>query len=196
MSRYAGNAQEELLDVVDEAGEPTGEVVPRSRAHEEGIPHRTAHVWLVRERDGHPEVLLQRRAANKSHPLCLDVSSAGHIPAGVGYLDSALRELAEELGVRATADELVYCGHRRTHFEGSFFGRPFRDSQYVRVYLIHRDVEEDDLTLQESEVAGVLWMDLDACRKAVEEDAIKHCIAPIELAMVAATLEGRADAGA
>lgn len=180
--------------MVDEDGEPTGEVVSRARAHEEGIPHRTAHVWLVRMRDGRPQILLQQRAARKSHPLCFDISSAGHIPAGVGYVDSALRELSEELGVTATAEELIYCGHRRTHFEGAFFGKPFLDFQYVRVYVLFRDVDEDALTLQASEVASVRWMNLDACREAVEQNTIKHCIAPIELAMVAAALEERANA--
>ena len=194
MMRGAGDTVEgaaagELLDVVDESGEPTGEVVSRARAHAEGIPHRTAHVWLVRERDGRPQVLLQRRAETKSYPLCLDVSSAGHIPAGVDYVDSALRELTEELGLTAAASELVCCGHRHTHFEGSFFGRPFLDYQYVRVYLLARDIDEVELTLQESEVAGVVWMDLDACRQAIAEGTIEHCIAPIELDMVAAALE-------
>ena len=187
-----GAAADELIDVVGEDGEPTGEVVTRAWAHAEGIPHRTAHVWLVRTRAGRHQVLLQLRAAWKSYPLCLDVSSAGHIPAGVDYVDSALRELSEELGVTATPAELVLCGHRHTHFEGTFFGRPFLDFQYVRVYMLHRDVDEDELTPQESEVAGVRWMDLDACRQAVAEGSIEHCIAPIELDMVAAALEKRA----
>ena len=48
----------ELLDVVDENGVPTGTVVSREKAHAEGIRHRTAHVWLVRRRNGNVEILL------------------------------------------------------------------------------------------------------------------------------------------
>ena len=39
---------DELLDVVDEDGNPTGETVGREVAHRDGVRHRTAHVWLVR----------------------------------------------------------------------------------------------------------------------------------------------------
>lgn len=42
----------ELLDIVDEKGNPTGETVPREVAHREGIRHRTAHVWIFRRRGG------------------------------------------------------------------------------------------------------------------------------------------------
>ena len=83
----------ELLDVVDENGIPTGETVERSIAHAKGIRHRTSHVWLLRRRSEGVEVLLQKRSDNKdSFPGCYDTSSAGHIPAGVDFEDSALRE--------------------------------------------------------------------------------------------------------
>ena len=41
----------ELLDIVDENGIPTGEVVEREKAHREGVRHRTSHVWIARKRD-------------------------------------------------------------------------------------------------------------------------------------------------
>ena len=42
----------EILDIVDDNGQPTGEVIDRVTAHREGILHRTSHVWLVRIKDG------------------------------------------------------------------------------------------------------------------------------------------------
>lgn len=89
----------ELLDIVDEKGNPTGRTVERELAHREGIRHRSSHVWLFRKRSGRTEVLLQKRSSGKdSFPGCYDISSAGHIPAGVDYIPSAVRELREELG--------------------------------------------------------------------------------------------------
>ena len=37
----------EYLDIVDEMGNPTGEIVEREYAHRHGIRHRTSHVWSV-----------------------------------------------------------------------------------------------------------------------------------------------------
>ena len=117
---------EEWLDIVDEEGNPTGKTVERSAAHREGIRHRTAHVWLARIREGRPQLLLQKRSRDKdSHPGCFDMSSGGHIPAGVEYLPSAIRELQEELGVTAREEELIDCGVRRFFRRSAFTGLLF-----------------------------------------------------------------------
>ena len=42
----------EMLDIVDENGLPTGQAVPRTVAHAEGLRHRTSHVWIVRRKNG------------------------------------------------------------------------------------------------------------------------------------------------
>ena len=98
----------EWLDLVDENGEPTGERVTREEAHAKGLRHRTAHVWLARRLGNRVQILLQKRSENKdSHPGCYDISSAGHIPAGVDFIPSALRELKEELGYTARPEQLT-----------------------------------------------------------------------------------------
>ena len=40
----------EIFDVIDKDGNPTGETVTREQAHTEGIPHRTAHIWILRKK--------------------------------------------------------------------------------------------------------------------------------------------------
>ena len=93
----------EYFDIVDEQGNPTGQTVERKQAHRNNILHRTAHVWIVRRRGNSIQILLQKRCMEKdSFPGCYDISSAGHIPAGVDYIPSALRELKEELDRKST----------------------------------------------------------------------------------------------
>lgn len=177
----------EMLDIVDENGMPTGAVVSRKKAHAEGIRHRTSHVWLVRSRDGKIQILLQKRCQKKdSWPGCYDISSAGHIPAGVDFIPSALRELKEELGVEAAPEELLFCGNRLICSDSAFHGQPFRDRQYSRVFILWRGQEEGDFVLQKEEIDSVRWMDLAQCMEAVENGAIPHCIYPEELEMVKA----------
>jgi isopentenyldiphosphate isomerase len=95
----------EFFDVVDLYGNPTGETVERTYAHTHAIRHRTAHIWIVRRAFGGVQILLQKRSADKdSFPGKYDTSSAGHIAAGHEPLESAIRELSEELGIEARED--------------------------------------------------------------------------------------------
>lgn len=176
----------ELLDIVDEDGNPTGGTVEREKAHAEGIRHRTSHVWIARRKDGKVELLLQKRSCTKdSHPGCYDISSAGHIPAGTGFVESALRELEEELGITAESDELIFCGVRRGMYEDVFYGKRFVDNQVSNVYLLWRDsLEVEDYTLQESEIESVRYMEFEECYQQVERKEIPNCISLRELDML------------
>ncbi len=179
----------ERLDIVDEQGDPTGKTIDRANAHQKGILHRTAHVWMFRKKEGTIQVLLQKRSKNKdSYPGCYDISSAGHIPAGVDFIPSALRELKEELGLTVDSSELMLCGKRRIHYEENFYGTKFIDNQVSNVYMIWKDIEASELTLQTEEVEEALWMVFSECKKAVAENSIKHCIMQEELDILTAAL--------
>ena len=175
----------EFLDIVDETGQPTGEIVDRETAHAKGVLHRTSHVWLARKKNGKIQILLQKRAKHKSSfPGCYDISSAGHIPAGDRYEISALRELKEELGVQAEEKDLIYCGDRKVIWDDVFFGKPFHDRQISRVFLLWLDKEESEFTIQEEEVDSVLWMDFEQCYAGVQNGLFQNCIVLEELQML------------
>ena len=158
----------EMLDIVDENGLPTGRAVPRTQAHAEGLRHRTSHVWILRKKQGRVQLLLQMRCAAKdSYPGCYDISSAGHIPAGAEFVESALRELQEELDVDATSADLQECGLRRFRFEAEFHGKPFKDNQVSKVFCLWLDREAEDFTVQKSEIDYVRWFDLDEALRDV-----------------------------
>ncbi len=175
----------EFLDIVDEHGNPTGETVEREIAHAAGIRHRTSHVWILRRRESGVEVLLQKRSEQKdSYPGCYDISSAGHIPAGFGFVESALRELKEELGICADGKDLIYCGQRIIRWDDTFHGKPFHDWQVSNIYCLWYDAEPEELTLQEEEISGVLWMNLSECIRLVQTNGFPNCIITEELLML------------
>ncbi|MCD7709433.1 MAG: NUDIX domain-containing protein [Clostridiales bacterium] len=176
----------ERLDVVDENGMPTGETVTREEAHRDGIRHRTAHVWIARRRGDSVEILLQKRCmAKDSFPGCYDISSAGHIPAGVDFVPSALRELSEELGVKATEQDLIDCGmYFGAPVDTEFHGKPFHDRQISRVFLMWLDREPAEFSLQPEEIESVMWMEYWECRRAVAEGTIQNCMHVEELEML------------
>ena len=119
-------------------------------------------MWLIREEAGRTQVLLQKRSRNKdSFPGLYDTSSAGHVPAGSEVLPSALRELEEELGIRAEPGQLRPAGHFDIRFEKEFHGRLFRDNEFAFVYVYREPVDTAALTLQTEEVERVDWFDLE-----------------------------------
>ena len=167
----------ECLDIVDEHGTPTGETIARDIAHRDGILHRTAHVWIVRKKPGGFDVLLQKRSGDKeSFPGMYDTSSAGHIPVGVDYEDSAIRELEEELGIKATVDQLNYAGMFRIQYEKEFHGRMFKDNEVTRVFVYEEPVDIETLTLQKSEVEEVRWFDLDEVVEEIKTSRERFCM--------------------
>ncbi len=167
----------EIFDIVDENGIPTGETIQRTVAHDKGIRHRTAHIWIVRNTDNGCEVLLQQRSYNKdSFPGRYDTSSAGHIRAGDEPLDSALRELGEELGIKAEPAALTYIGKFPIQYEREFFGKPFRDCEVAFVYLYTEPVDINALTLQADEVESVKWFAIDEVYKACVNHSPEFCV--------------------
>lgn len=169
-------SEKEIFDIVDEQGIPTGKTAVRAIAHEKGILHRTAHVWVIRRNGPETQVLLQRRSAVKdSWPLCLDTSSAGHILTGDEPKESALRELAEELGIQAEPEDLKEAGTFRICFREMFHGRLFYDNEIAFLYVYDKPVKTEDLVLQEEEVIEAVWMDLAEAESRIEDGDPEIC---------------------
>ena len=180
----------EYFDVIDEEGNPTGEIVDRLTAHRIGIRHRVAHVWLVRRKNGEIQVLLQKRAAGKdAFPGCYDISSAGHVSAGEDFETTAVREVKEELGIHVSEKDLIFCGNRNVVWDGEFYGKPFHDRHHAKVFMIWMDLDEGMMNPDPSEVESVMWMNLHDCIEGVKNDSFFHCLTMEELLMVKKALK-------
>ncbi len=91
-----GQDPNEIFDVVDANDNVIGRA-SRAQVHAEGWRHRAVHI-LMEDRGG--RTYLQRRSETKdSHPGCWDSSCSGHLDTGEGYLEAAVREIGEELGL-------------------------------------------------------------------------------------------------
>jgi 8-oxo-dGTP pyrophosphatase MutT (NUDIX family) len=149
---------DELLDVLDERGSPTGEVVWKSEAHRRGLFHRCFHCWVAGEDAAGFYLLVQRRdLAKDTWPGYLDVTAAGHLRSGEEPLAGGLRELEEELGLRVEPGRLVSLGTRRIEQEIP----QGRDREFHDVFLLLEGTPPGDLRLQEGEVEAVLRVGLD-----------------------------------
>jgi isopentenyldiphosphate isomerase len=148
---------QELLDILDETGRSTGEVVPKSEAHRLGLWHRCFHCWICGSDPEGYYLLLQRRTATKdTWPGYLDITAAGHLSAGEETLDG-LREVEEELGLRVDPTRLVPLGTRKV--EQQIPGG--RDREFHEVFLLADDTPPERLRLQKEEVEAVYRLELD-----------------------------------
>lgn len=162
----------ELIDVLDENGILTGEVLPRSEVHKRGLWHRAIVVAIVNEKN---EILIQQRNHNKDkNPDMWDISVAGHISAGQDSLSAAAREINEEisvlLGYRTEIKDFryMYCFRKEQKFRDDFVERQFYD------FFILRTSGVDDKTLffQKDEVQAVRFVDLLTIEKMIENNEL------------------------
>jgi isopentenyldiphosphate isomerase len=148
--RVQQNDPDELLEVFDAGGRPTGRARSRGDVHLDGDWHLAFHCWIVR-RQGR-EVVLQRRALVKDTYAGLwDAAAAGHWRFGE-QPEEAAREIAEELGLDVSFAELAYRGRERS---ARRFPNGLTDREHHQVYVLECDRPLDSYRPDPREVSGV-----------------------------------------
>jgi len=164
--------KDELIDVLNEDGIQTGEILSRAEVHKRGLWHRAIVVAIINEKN---EILLQQRSDNKATNAGMwDISVAGHLSAGQDSLSAAAREINEEgsvlLGYRTEIKDFryMYCYRKEQKFRDDYIERQFYD------FFILRTSGVDDKTLffQKEEVQAVKFVDILTIQKMIENNEI------------------------
>lgn len=142
----------EFLDVVDECDQLTGKKKLRIEIHRDGDWHREVHIFVY---NGKGEILLQLRGPHQEmYPNCWDVSVGGHVSAGSNYLESALKELEEELGVKTRSEELQeYFYQLRDETVDAV--RRVINRKHRKVYAYRFDGRAEDLKPEEGTITAL-----------------------------------------
>lgn len=145
----------ELFDIYDEALNHIG-VKARAAVHRDGDWHQVFHCWVVgRDAEGEFVLLQKRGPAQDAYPGKVDISAAGHLVAGETVPDG-VRELHEELGLRANFDELLSLGRR----VGIARADGLIDRQICHVFLYRCDQPLADYVYDRDEIDGLLKLRL------------------------------------
>lgn len=151
LKEHAQNG-DELFDVVDEEDQVVGQET-RDRVHRQDLLHRAVHIFVFNKRK---ELFLQKRSRLKDrHPGVWDSSAAGHLNAGEGYLETAIRELEEELGV--VSKELQEIASIKASAATGW--------EHVKLYLARHD---GAVRFPCSEVEAGQWFSIDEIRAWVQ----------------------------
>ncbi|MBI2888955.1 MAG: NUDIX domain-containing protein [Candidatus Liptonbacteria bacterium] len=149
---------EELFDIVDENNEPLGFTKSREEVHTAMRHwHRTTHIWII---NASGLVLCQQRSfAKDANPGKWQSFFGGHLKAGQTYIDNAVEELFEELGLSVMPDELI-----PVHVLKSDSAKHF-----CQVFVLWWNGNVESVHYRDDEVASVRWMTLGEVKDQIKK---------------------------
>ncbi len=141
----------ELFDILDVNGAPTGKMKPRGIPFTDGEYRRVVHIVILSTDN---KMLIQQRQFFKSgYPGQWDLTVGGSALAGENGREAAQRELEEEIGLKLDFTDV-------RPIITLAFDRGFDD-----FFVFVKDVNINTLVLQKEEVRDVKWAD---CKTVLE----------------------------
>lgn len=148
----------ELWDVYDSQKKKTGKIHEKGKPFNEGEYHIAVHAWIINDKN---EVLLTQRRPDDTFPGKWE-PTAGSILAGETSIQGAKRELEEELGIKmGERDGRVIGGERRDQYH-----------DFYDVCLFEKNINIDEIDIENSEVADVKWVNDEQFEKMLENGEI------------------------
>lgn len=133
----------ELWDIYDDDRRPLGRTRARGEPLKKGENHIVVVIWTVNSRG---EILVTlRHPEKKAYPNTWE-NTGGAVLSGETSRQGAVRELFEETGITAAEDDLLLVDVLKD--KNAFFD----------MYMIKRDLEIGDLTMQEGETSEARWV--------------------------------------
>ncbi len=153
----------ELIKIVDEQGNFTGEIMERKKAHDKNLLHNEISVFVINSKK---QVLLQKRSANKRFNPNKWGLCAGHVKASEDLITAVLRELKEELGIEVSKNDIIPFGNREILLKE-------KNSHITYFYYLKSNLTENDFTIQKEELSEVKWFDIDIVINSVKNNTLQ-----------------------
>lgn len=163
---------EELIDVLDENGVKTGEILTRKEIHKRGLLHRAIAVAVINEQN---QILVQQRSFKKEKNTGMwDISVAGHISSGQDALSAASREINEEisvnLGFNVDIKEFRYMFSYRKE---EVLKENYIERQFYDFFILRKNgLRTEDIKVQESEVEQIKFVSVSELNEMIENKEI------------------------
>ena len=139
----------ELVDIVDENNELTGQTEDRWVAYNKNLWRRTVSCWIMNKKG---EVLLQKRTSNKVRNPNKWAKTGGQVDSGETAEEAIYREVKEELGIEIPKKQIkVIDIHKRND----------KNKRFAYNFIFVVDYKIDDYLLQREEVAEVKYVTIE-----------------------------------
>ena len=139
----------ELIDIVDENNNLTGQVEERWVAFEKGLWRRTVSCWIMNEKG---EVLVQKRAGEKRRNPNKWAKTGGQVDSGETVEEAIYREVKEELEIEIPKEQIEI---------DSIYKSDDKNKRFVYNYIFVVDYKLEDYILQKEEVADVKYFTIE-----------------------------------
>lgn len=158
---------EEYLDVLDGTGKKTGIKKLRREVHRDGDWHRVFHCLFIFTRGREQYCVLQLRSAHTEvAPGKIEITVTGHYSSGEG-LEEVMREIEEEIGIKAASSDLIPVGMRVNVYE---FQKGIINHEFQDVFFMKNARPLESYRLHPREVEGIMEARLDDIIRVFTED--------------------------
>lgn len=148
----------ELLDIVDENNELTGEVEERTIAHRDGLWHRHVSCFIMNLKG---EILLQKRSSDRDRNPNMWAKTGGHIASLETVKEALLREINEELGINPEEKNL--------EFTSVYKNNDTKKRGFCYEYIVIVDKTIDEYRIQKEELSEVKYFTIEEIEQRVKE---------------------------
>ncbi len=150
----------ELIEIVDEDGNPTGKILPREEIHNQNYLHNEVACFVINDND---EVLLEKRSPNKRYSPNKYGLCAGHVMTFEPLKSALVREIQEEIGITVSENDLIPFGEKE-------YIREETNSHITYFFYIKLNLDISEFTIQKEELTEVKWFKIEDIINLVKQD--------------------------
>lgn len=152
----------EYWDVLDENGNPTGEIMKKydEKVFERGLYHLGSDLWPINSEN---KILIQKRSSQKRLEPNVWAMTGGSVIVGENSKQTIIRESKEELDINVNCDDLKLITRFKT------------GNVWIDTYIIKKDYDISKMKFKEDEVSEVKWASFEEIDDLVNKGQfIKH----------------------
>lgn len=144
----------EYLNLYDKTGRLTNEKAIRGEKTD-----KLVGIVIIFIENSNGEFLIQKTSSSRNS---IFATTGGHVSYGSTFEESIITEVKEELGIDISNEKFIEVN---TYI---------RDDYIQKVYYLKKDIDINDIIIQENEVEYVKWLSIETINKLIENKEFRE----------------------
>lgn len=156
----------ELIDILDEYGNKTGNTSTIKELHKSGEWHKIVGIIIC---DFNNRILIQRRSLKEiSSPGKWDIAAAGHVNSGGSEIEAIKRELFEEIGLNLEDNQIKYFMSYKKEVSNETVNKKHLEDIYISQIS---PININEFKIQKEEVEEVKWVSINELKDMMKKNS-------------------------